>query len=222
MHRAPPTSTRTDTPVPVKHFVRSAGGVDEAGRTADQDSAVEGEPRHGLPAALVARARAVADAAAVLQDRADRRMLLPALKLFEGVEVRVLVAERDDEPQGDLVALLMIEEATAPGVREGPTLGVDDAARGMFGGIDVPQLLQADSIDLRLAILTKLEDALQFLGEMAAGALGEEGVFAVQLHAGLVIGLVGAIAGDAHVAGGDALHRAIVVEQYLEIGRAHV
>src|SRR3546814_20158613 len=83
----------------------------------------------------------------------------------------------------------MIEEATAPGVREGPTLGVDDAARGMFGGIDVPQLLQADSIDLRLAILTKLEDALQFLGEMAAGALGEEGVFAVQLHAGLVIGL---------------------------------
>src|SRR3546814_17877163 len=73
----------------------------------------------------------------------------------------------------------------------------------------------ADSIDLRLAILTKLEDALQFLGEMAAGALGEEGVFAVQLHAGLVIGLVGAIAGDAHVAGGDALHRAIVVAQYL-------
>src|SRR3546814_17763417 len=108
-----------------------AGDVDEAGRTADQHSAVEGEPRHGLPAALVDRARAVADAAAVLQDRADRRMLLPALKLFEGVEVRVLVAERDDEPQGDLVALLMIEEATAPGVREGPTLGVADAARGM-------------------------------------------------------------------------------------------
>ena len=48
---------------------------------------------------------------------------------------------------------------------------------------------------------------------MPARALGEEGVFAVQLHAGLIVGLVRAVARDAHVAGGDALHRAVVVEQ---------
>ena len=55
---------------------------------------------------------------------------------------------------------------------------------------------------------------------MAARAFGEEGVAAVQLHAGLVIGLVGAVAGDAHVAGGDALHRAVLVEQDLGGGEA--
>ena len=36
---------------------------------------------------------------------------------------------------------------------------------------------------------------------------------AVELHARLVVGLVAAVAGDAHVAGRDALHRAVVVEQ---------
>src|SRR3546814_13486209 len=108
----------------------------------------------------------------------------------------------------------MIEEATAPGVREGPTLGVDDAARAMFGGIDVPRLLQADSIDLRLAILTKLEDALQFLGEMAPGALAEAGVLAGPPRAGPVLGLVGPLAGDAHGAGCGALHLPFFVAQF--------
>ena len=61
---------------------------------------------------------------------------------------------------------------------------------------------------------------LSSLGEVAARALGEEGVAAVQLHAGLVVGLVGAVAGDAHVAGGDALHRAVLVEQHLRGGEA--
>jgi hypothetical protein len=66
----------------------------------------------------------------------------------------------------------------------------------------------------------QVEDACQFLGQMAARALGEEGVAGVKLHPGLVIGLVGAVAGDAHVAGGDALHRAVVVEQHFGGGEA--
>jgi hypothetical protein len=39
--------------------------------------------------------------------------------------------------------------------------------------------------------------------------------FCVQLHARLIVRLVGAVARHAHVAGGDALHRSILVEQYL-------
>ena len=58
----------------------------------------------------------------------------------------------------------------------------------------------------------------QFLGQMAARAFGEEGVAAVKLHARLIVGPMRAIAGDAHVAGGDALDRAVVVEQDLRRG----
>jgi hypothetical protein len=90
--------------------------VHEARRAADQRAAGEEELRHRLPAALVDRARAVADAAAALQYLADRRMLLPALKLLEGREMGVLVVERDDEAERDLVVRLMVEEPAAPGV----------------------------------------------------------------------------------------------------------
>ena len=61
---------------------------------------------------------------------------------------------------------------------------------------------------------------LQLLGQVPAHALGEEGVFGVQLHARLVVGLVRAVARDAHVAGRDALHRAVLVEQDLGGGEA--
>ena len=40
---------------------------------------------------------------------------------------------------------------------------------------------------------------------MPARAFGEEGVAGVQFHARLIIGAVGAVARDAHVAGRDAL-----------------
>ena len=83
----------------------------------------------------------------------------------------------------------------------------------MLVGRNVPQLLDAKAINLRAAILPQLEDARQFLGQMAARALGEEGVAGVQFHSGLVVGLALAVARNAHVAGRDALHRAVVVEQ---------
>ena len=50
---------------------------------------------------------------------------------------------------------------------------------------------------------------------MAAHALGEQGVFGVQLQTGLIIGFVRAIARDAHVAGRHPLHRSVVIEQHL-------
>jgi hypothetical protein len=45
----------------------------------------------------------------------------------------------------------VVEEAAAPGVVQRPALGVDDAAGLVLVGIDVPQLLEADAVDLRLA-----------------------------------------------------------------------
>src|SRR3546814_7830262 len=50
---------------------------------------------------------------------------------------------------------------------------------------------------------------------MATRAFGKQRVLAVQLHAGLVIGLAAAVAGDPHVAGRHALHRSVFAEQHL-------
>src|SRR5438132_8517338 len=79
-------------------------------------------------------------------------------------------------------------------------------------GLYFPQLLQADAIHLRIGAIAQAVLLLELLAELAAAAFGEEGVFAVQLHAGLVgLGLL-ALAIDAEIAGGDALYRGAFVE----------
>ena len=85
----------------------------------------------------------------------------------------------------------------------------------MLLGRYLPQFLDSKAEYLRSALLTKAEYVGQALGQMPARALGEECVAGVEFHAGLVVRAVAPIASDAHVAGGDALHRAIVVEQDL-------
>src|SRR6185369_9581713 len=120
-----------------------------------------------------------------------------------------------DEPQRDLVILLMIEEAAAPRVAQRPTLGMNDSARFMLLGRNVPQFLDSDTEYLWTTLLAKLEYLGQPLGQVTACAFREEGIVGVKLHARLVIGSMRAIPGNAHVAGRDALHRAVVVEQDL-------
>ena len=91
---------------------------------------------------------------------------------------------------------------------ERPAGGVHDQAGLVALGLDLPQLLQADAVDLRVDAFAQLEALLELPAEVAAAAFGEQGVLAVQLHAGLVgVGLL-ALAVDAHVAGGDAFDRA--------------
>ncbi len=147
-------------------------------------------------------------------------MLLPALELLERRHPRILVIERDNEADRNLVVFLMIDEAAAPCVVERPALRVDHAAGHMLGRIDVPQLLDAEAIGLRITVALQLKQALELLGQVPARALGEEGVAAVQLHAGLIFALLGAVLCDAEISGGDALHRAILVEQYFSGGEA--
>lgn len=74
------------------------GHIEEAGGAADQRAAREGQPRHGLQAALVERARAVLHARAAVQQAADARVALPALELLEGAEVGIPVVQRHHQP----------------------------------------------------------------------------------------------------------------------------
>ena len=62
----------------------------------------------------------------------------------------------------------------------------------------------------------------QLLGKAAARAFGEQRVFAEQLHATGVGILVRTILGDAHVAGRDAAHRALLIVEDFRSGETRI
>src|SRR3546814_15152204 len=73
--------------------------------------------------------------------------------LLERGDMRVAIVEPGHEAERDLPVRLMIEEAAAIGILvQRPTLGVDHPALRVFLGVDVPQFLDAQAIDLRFAI----------------------------------------------------------------------
>src|SRR3546814_10520378 len=92
---------------------------------------------------------------------------------------------------------------------------MDDPSRRMFRRINIPQFLEPDTISLGLAIRLQIELPLQNFGEMTTYALRKEGIFRVQFQSWLIIGLVAAITGNAHIAGSDALYRTIFVIENL-------
>ncbi len=85
----------------------------------------------------------------------------------------------------------------------------------MLLGRELPQLLEADPVFLRIDAVAQVESLHQLLRQRAAAAFGEQRVLGVELHAGLVFALVRAVLRDAHVAGRDAAHRALVVVEDL-------
>ncbi len=196
--------------------------IDEARGAADERAAGEGQLGDRLPAALVDDAAAIGDALAALEDRRDRRMVLPALEFLVGRDIGVLVIERGDEAERDLAIGLVVEEPAAPGaaLAQRPALRMDHAAGLVLGGIDIPQFLDAEAVDLRLAIGLEVVFRLHLLGQVAARTLGEERVFRVNFHPRLVIALLRAILGDAHVLRYHAGNRTLLVEQHFCSGEA--
>ena len=84
----------------------------------------------------------------------------------------------------------------------------------MLCRLDLPEFLQADAVFLRLAAVSEAELRDQVLGQRAPRALGEQRIFAQQLHAARGSpGFVLAVALDAHVAGDDAGDGAGIVER---------
>ena len=187
--------------------------VEEAGGIADQAAAGEGQLRDRLEAALAQRPRAVGNTPPALKVLADIRVQLEALELVERRQMRVLVVKPDDEADGDLIVLHMVHPRPAIGLGiHRPADGVDDQTFLVLGRIDLPQLLDADAVGLRIDALAKLEALHQPLGQRTPATLREDGLLGVQLHARrVVVGMLTVLA-DAHVAGGDALDRAVLVD----------
>ena len=160
------------------------------------------------------RARAIGQALAgdftllVLQVPADVGVGLPALEFLKRAQVGIAVVQAGDETQGDLVVLHVVQEGAAVGVvLHRPARGVQHQAGFMAAGFGLPEFLDADGITLRVAAFVELELFNKLFAQMAARALGKDGVFAKELHADLEVGAGLAILLDAQVAGGDTSYR---------------
>ena len=74
-------------------------------------------------------------------------MGLEALEFLEGRQVGVLVVQVDDEADGDLVVLEMVEERAAAGLHvERPAEGMLDQAGLAVFRLDLPEFLDADAV----------------------------------------------------------------------------
>ncbi len=80
----------------------------------------------------------------------------------------------------------MVHEAAAAGLDpQRPAHGVGDLALAVVLGPDLPELFHADAELLRFAAFGEVELRDDLLGERAPHALGDEDIFAKELHAGL-------------------------------------
>ncbi len=199
------------------------GDVEKARGAADERTARKGQLGDRLEAAFVDRPRPIGDAPAALEGRPDGRMGLEALELLEGIEPGIGVVEADDETDGHLIVLDMIEEGAAIGVAaQRPAHGMDDLAGYVLGRIDLPQLLDPDAIGLGIDALPQIEAMDQGLGERASATLGEQGQPSVQLDARREIPRRLAVLAHAHLAGRNTLHPAGLVIEHLRRGEARI
>src|SRR5262249_19661123 len=94
--------------------------------------------------------------------------------------------------------------------------------RPVLVGRNFPQLLQPDAKFLRAGLGIEAVPPDELLGERAARALGDEGVFAEDRDPRRVVVLVAPVAGDALVAGDHALDRAVLAEDRFRHGDAGI
>ena len=195
--------------------------VHEAGTAADQRAAGKGEARDRLPAAFGQRARAIGDALAAFEMGGDARMRLGALKFLERVDDRDW-RSRDARRSRPTPGSRRNDRGTSRRRCGHAAASPWCAARGRAVLLlrHLPQLFEADAVFLRAALGVEAEASDELLGERAARAFGEQRVLAGERDARRVAVLVRAVAGDAHVAGDDALDLAVRPEHGVGDGDA--
>ncbi len=187
--------------------------VQHARRVADDQEAVAVRARPRPPAPLGQRLGAVERHLAAVEQLADLQVGLEALELQVRIGQRVLVVQADDQADDHLVVLHAIEEAAAEDVEaQRPAERVDHLA-----GLDaprrhVPDLLDADGVDLGVLVLPEVEARVELLDQRAARPLAQHHHLAVDVHPGLVVGLLLAGVRDAAVGGAHA-HDPAVLDQ---------
>src|SRR5205085_4484306 len=148
---------------------------------------------------------------------------LEALEFLERRQIGIGVVEMNDEADRNQVVVEVIEErAAAGGIIERPAERVLDQPRLMLVRRNLPKLLQAQAELLRLAPVRESIFYDQLLRQIAPRAFGEQSVLGAQLHAASEVAARLAVLANAHVAGGDARHRAAVIGQQFGGGKAGI
>ena len=141
-----------------------------------------------------------------------------ALKLVERREVRIAIGQVDNQADYHLMVFQVIKEGSS-GVLlaehvQWPAGGVHHQALLMLGRVDVPDFFDTDAVVLGVGLVSQVVLADQLFTQVAAAAFGEQRVFTTQFHAGGVVVLFWlAFAIHAQVAGDDAAHHAVFVDQ---------
>ncbi len=184
------------------------GHVDEARRAANERARPGEQLRHRLEAALGDGARAIGDAAAALEHGSDQRMVLEALELAIGIEVRIGIVEMHNEADRYQIVSRWYMKLPPPVLIPSgqPMVWVTWPWRWFSAGS--PRALHADAELLRFAAFGEVELRDDLLGERAPHALGDEDIFAKELHAGLKSSLGWPILADPMTPADNAPHRA--------------
>ena len=87
--------------------------IQEAAGIADDEAAIHIIARHGIPAAVGQRLRAVAHQLAAVEKIAHIGMRLQGLKRRVRIEARVFILQRDHQSDGDAIVLQAVNPAAA-------------------------------------------------------------------------------------------------------------
>src|SRR5690606_15829779 len=121
--------------------------------------------------------------------------------------------------QGNLIVSLMIKKTATIGTsRQRPTLAMDNATGDMFIRFDIPKFFDTKSINLWLAVSVQREFLFQDFGKMTVNAFSKECVFRMKFQTWLIVRLVTSITCDAHITGGNAFNRTIIIVKNLGCG----
>ncbi|EAQ04453.1 hypothetical protein OB2597_09924 [Pseudooceanicola batsensis HTCC2597] len=195
--------------------------VDHPDRTSKQGDARGDHLRHRLVPALRDRARAIGDPLAALEQLGHDRVVLEALEFHVGEDVGILVVQVDDEADQHLIVFEVIDERPAAGVgAERPAHGVGHRPLLVLGGVDLPDLLHAEAVFLRLLAIGEAVFLDHLLREGPAHAFAQEDVFAMQFHAGLIARAFGAVGVPAEFACDHALDGAVLAVDDFRTGHA--
>ncbi len=182
-------------------------GIEQARRVADQAEAVAVELGDREVASLGHDLGAVAQHLAALEEPGDARMLLPAHEESVRIETRVALVEADDEADRELVGRDAVDERAAVALEpERMPRGVEHLAEGFAAARfrDLPELLDAGAVALRIAALLQAERADELLRQVPARALPEDGHVREDPHARLKRCFARAVLADPAVARLDA------------------
>ena len=161
--------------------------IQKAAGVTDYKAAIKIIAGHGIPAAIGQRFCAVANELSAFQNVAHEGMRFPGLKCGVGIETRIFIFKRNDQPDRNaIVAEAINPAATVHFGGERPAERVRDIAGLNFAGLNVPEFLDADSVALWINVV-EMFSGDELFGERAARAFGKNRYFGAEFVAWRVV-----------------------------------